>query len=311
MGVGRKIKKAIREPHLAFRELNRLYHHHRNGADYNTSGVDIFERDWDNLLLLDACRYDMFDEISTVEGDLTSVESRGADTLEFLRGNFRDRELHDTVYVTASPMLHRHKNSINTEFHDIIDIWNQGDWDEDLNTVPAEPVNSKALSATNEYPNKRLLIHYLQPHYPFIGSNNRPFSAEEAFINDGPGSWTHVANGELQVNKNEVWQSYRDNLEYVLDTIRDLLPDLEGKTVVTSDHGNLLGERGSPIPISEWGHPRGLHVQNLVKVPWLEIPSDIRKEITAEAPEGKRHHQDTDASKVQDRLAHLGYIDKR
>jgi hypothetical protein len=77
-------------------------------------GIDIFEQDWDNLLLLDVCRYDAFEELNGIVEDLRPVTSRVSATPEFLRGNLRGRELHDTVYVTANPMLHRHADEIST-----------------------------------------------------------------------------------------------------------------------------------------------------------------------------------------------------
>jgi len=53
-----------------------------------------------------------------------------------------------------------------------------------------------------------------------------------------------------------------------------------GKTVITSDHGNYIGERPSPIPIQEYGPSRGLYDEPMVRVPWLVYedgsPRDIR-----------------------------------
>lgn len=304
-----QLVKRIRQPHLAFRSINRRYSYKQNGTDYNTGGVDFFEENWDNLLLLDACRYDLFKETNTIEGRLESRESRGADTVEFLKGNFRGKVFHDTVYVTASPMLYRHHDHIDVEFHDVIDIWNSGGWDEEAKTVLPEPVTEAAMEAAERYPNKRLFVHYLQPHYPFIGAKTRPFREADAFMKQGDrGSWTRAAIGEIDVTRDEVWSAYRANLEYVLDSVAELVEVLNGKTVVTSDHGNLLGERAFPIPIREWGHPRGLHVHDLVTVPWLVIEGEERREIVAEEPE-TRADVDADDSTVRERLAQLGYVD--
>ena len=44
-----------------------------------------------------------------------------------------------------------------------------------------------------------------------------------------------------------------------------LLPYLEGKIVISSDHGNCFGEHGV------YGHPSGLRYKELVIVPYLEV----------------------------------------
>ena len=46
------------------------------------------KEDWDNLIVLDACRYDMFKEINTIKGNLERGISRGSATSQFLIENF-------------------------------------------------------------------------------------------------------------------------------------------------------------------------------------------------------------------------------
>lgn len=79
----------------------------------------------------------------------------------------------------------------------------------------------------------------------------------------------------------------------------------KGKTVVTADHGNYVGERASPIPIREWGHPRGLYDDPVVKVPWLEYTNGSRREIKKEEPYAETESTDSDV--VESRLQELGY----
>lgn len=57
------------------------------------------------------------------------------------------------------------------------------------------------------------------------------------------------------VEYDDVWQGYRRNFKYALEAAQPLLETLEGRTVLTSDHGNLLGERSFPIPVRLYGHP--------------------------------------------------------
>ena len=70
----------------------------------NGPGIDVMKEDWDNLIILDACRYDYFKEKQkNIRGELESVVSRGAHSSEFIEKNFLGRKLHDTIYVTANP----------------------------------------------------------------------------------------------------------------------------------------------------------------------------------------------------------------
>ena len=58
---------------------------------------------------------------------------------------------------------------------------------------------------------------------------------------------------------------------------RTLIESLDGKTVVTSDHGNLFGRRLWPIPLQKYGHPPGLRFPELIEVPWHETPFENRR----------------------------------
>jgi hypothetical protein len=296
----------ISNPKLLGRKISQFYNRTKTNVDYNPSGIDIFEQEWNNLLLLDACRYDLFENIHDFEGELQSVTSRGDATPEFLRGNFQDRVLHDTVYVTANPMLHGHKEEINVSFHDVINLWTGDSWDEEHGTVLPEVVTAEAKRANEQYPNKRLLVHYMQPHYPFINSKT---TFDQGHIGAGAPdeltTWMQVTTGEIDIEREELWKSYEENLRQVLPHIHHLMETLPGKVILTSDHGNIFGERASPIPIREWGHPPNLWTEELIKVPWLEVSCSKRKEINSEDPNIQEGNLETD---IKDRLQKLGYV---
>ena len=297
------LRKAVENPGKAARELNRLFHTRFYSRDFNEKGIDIFEQDWDNLLILDACRYDMFEEHNNIEGRLISKISRGASTIEFLKGNFRDRKLHDTIYLTANPQLAWHEDEIDAEFFKMIDLWeNNESWDDEYNTVTPEALSRKAEEIAEEYPDKRLIVHYMQPHYPFL-----PYKSEQTLdIALEDLFWNKIAEGELEISKEKIWSMYNDNLKRALDAVKPLIENTEGKTVITADHGNFVGEKSSPIPVTEWGHPIGIYDDILVKVPWLEIEASTRKEIKTETPENAEE-SDGEESEIKDKLKALGY----
>jgi hypothetical protein len=300
-----RIQRGLASPNLFLREANRIYYRRLYSQPYNTSGIDLFNSDWDNLLILDAGRYDMFAEQSSLPGRLESRQSRGSSTWEFLKANFAEKELHDTVYVTANPQFYRHKDWLETSFHAVDHVWKTDGWDEDHRTVLPETTTKHARSAAEQYPNKRLLVHYIQPHYPFITEDNQPFDDNQAFLKpDTPGSWAQLMTGDLDAAPDKIWRAYRANLDRTLPHVEQLLNEIDGKSVVTADHGNMIGERASPIPIREWGHPHGIYTNELVKVPWLVVDGERRHIDTA--PPVKTDTEPSD-DVVARRLEDLGY----
>lgn len=118
----KRLRRALANPARIGLECNRLYHRRGHLRDYNPSGVDVFEEDWDALIVLDACRYDLFARRSTLSGTLETRRSRGSSTVEFLRGNVADRDLRDTVYVTANPQFHRYRDELDARFHEVVHV---------------------------------------------------------------------------------------------------------------------------------------------------------------------------------------------
>lgn len=283
---------------LTAHHVNRLYYTARNPDDYNADGIDVFAEDWDNLVILDACRHDYFAEQSDLDGTLNTRISRASATREWVRANFTDRQLHDVVYVSANPNYRKVADDIGAEVHAYIDVWRDDTLVGEENTiVPPETVTEHALSAAEEYPNKRLLVHYVQPHYPFIGP-----TGEEHF---DPTATLKEVSTKYDLTDDRLDRAYRENLDLVLDEAEQLLERLNGKTVVSADHGELLGERVSPLPLRVYGHPNGVYVNELVKVPWLVYQNGERRAIVAEEPVDQ---DDIEDEALEEQLRNLGYV---
>lgn len=294
-------RRGIENPAYFGRELNRLYHRRLYREAFNPAGVAVVDEEWDNLVILDACRYDDFAELHDLPGELHSRTSRGSHTVEFLEANFAGRELLDTVYVTASPQYQF--KAIDAEFHAVENVWDGDGWDEAAGTVRPETMAERAIEVAEEYPNKRLIAHFIQPHYPFLG-DGMPLggSLKDASAID---IWGKLMNGAIDIPPETVRAAYRRNLEIALPAVRRLLDTLPGRTVVTADHGNMFGERAVPIPVREWGHPPGLYTEQLVRVPWL-VYGDDRKDVTANAPVATETGAETNS---EERLRQLGYLE--
>lgn len=269
--------------------------------------------DWDNCILLDGCRYDLFEAANFLDGELGHRISLGSATPEFLTENFAEEVFGDTVYVTANPMYRT--LGLGDTFFEVVDVW-EDRWDEELQTVHPDAMAEATIDAYERHPNKRILAHFMQPHYPFIGESAERIGKHSGFElayreaqgetaeRDNPTVWELLEAGE--VPRDLVWTAYRENLEIALPYVQDVLEEFDERSVVTSDHGNALGERPFLIGKRMYGHPPGLRHDSLCKVPWFVVEGTVRKEIVG-ATAGGGDVDPTD--EVQDRLADLGYTD--
>lgn len=297
------IVRGIKDPRRIGRELNRLYHTRGRTQRFNSKGISVIDEDWDNLIILDACRYDAFSEHADLPGRSEYRWSRGAATYEFIRANFQDRTLYDTVYLGANIWFLKLKSEINSGIYKFVDLQN-GDYDvewadEKLQVVTPETVTNHAKRIADSHPNKRHIIHYLQPHHPFLGPTGR-----ENFTLQSSSLAEVIDEAKPEVSKQMVWKAYIENLEQVLTEVQDLIPTLEGKTVITADHGEMLGDRHDFIPMRDYGHHEGIYNTPTVKVPWHIIEADERKEIIEETPV---ENDPTNQEVIDERLRNLGY----
>jgi hypothetical protein len=285
--------------------FNKWAYRRANNTPFNDDGIDVLAADWDNLIVLDACRWDMFREESELRGSTERVESRASCTRGWLQANFTDANLHDTVYVTANPMFERIKDEVRCKFHDVINVWEADGWDKELHTVRPVTTTAYAEEAAAEYPNKRLLVHYMQPHFPFLEAPFEEDKLRPDIDADNSGFWLKLNEGSANLTATQVWNAYTENLTVTLPYVESLLTSLQGLSVVTSDHGNLLGERLWPIPMRFWGHPAGIYSDELVEVPWHSYTNGDRKSVESESPVAIA--EESDEEKIDERLRTLGY----
>lgn len=292
-----------------------FYYQWKHGGRRN-----LLDRDWDNLVILDACRYDIFKEMNTMEGILEPSISRGATSGEFLFENFEGGTFYDTVYVTANPHVSEYAGD-HYEFHDIVPVWRNG-WDSDLKTVPPDVMVEATLEAYERYPEKRLISHFMQPHAPYIG----PTAKEKLGVLNGteaakwmaenededsfdreqlPTVWYRLRKGSI--GSEQVESFYKENLDLVLPHVEALVSSFDETTVVTADHGEMFGKYAVPFPRRIYGHNENYHTKELVKVPWLKVKKGERKDIVNETPQHRSRQEDKEARR---KLQDLGYIDR-
>lgn len=304
-----EIRSNGRNPNWWRNRINERFNRPIQQATTSNDGVSVMEEDWDTLIILDACRADTFESVVGTKrfDDYRQVKSKESATTAWSRKNFPDI-YRDTVYVSGNPVPSRH---IEGEFVHYEEIWRDA-FDDDLGTVPASSVTEAALRIFEEYPDKRIIVHYMQPHYPFVGYDfDIQYWDQTEGINFGSDDrardiWGAV--GRDIVDQDEVWKGYEDNLRYVMDEVWSLIDSLDGRTVIHSDHGNVIGQRSWPIPVRTYGHPPGIRLSDLRTVPWAVVEGDQRREIT----EGQiRDRDETEDDDLAKKLAALGYRESK
>lgn len=266
-------------------------------------GENLFDKDWDILIILDACRVDLFAEVAPKydyleSGSINRITSVASRTDGWMENTFtadHEDQIQNTIYVSGNPHTQSHIDQ--SMFRRVDEVWRYG-WDEDVGTVPPRPITDRGITHWHNRMPERMLLHYMQPHIPFIGAGLRSKLNPDQFGQERfDDTWLQLENGEL--SRNQVWDHYRANLEYVLDDIELLMTAINAENVViTSDHGNAFGEFGV------FGHYWDIPIPVLRTVPWAETTA--RQSTDYNPPE-----YDTSAGdNVTDRLVALGYRDQ-
>lgn len=195
-------------------------------------------------------------------------------------------------YIDSKGRLVREFNPRNyIRVYKIIDVWDWG-FSEELGTVHPREVNKAALIAIRLYRSKIFIIHYLQPHYPYLElalkdvkikikrsfsdrirgfirwrlidllGDRVGFKIAEKIVGPPPKLEELVAR---EIGEQRMRRLYESNLRIVLKHVAELISRLKGRIVITSDHGELLGEHGL------FGHIDYSSVPIHTEVPWLEI----------------------------------------
>lgn len=298
MNITGKFTRAIRHPEVIRRKLGIVMVRPFTRPEGNS--IAFRDQDWDVLIVLDACRYDLFERANPFDAPVRKVHSNASQTREYIENNFANRDCRDTVYVTASPQF----AEFDLRFAHIEHVW-EDHWDEELRTVLPQAVTDTAIDVAETYDDKRIVIHYMQPHYPFIGPTGRELSEQATFVPNPKNLsvWEQLFAGK--VDDDTVRQAYEENLSVVLPEVKRLLNSIKGKPVITSDHGNLFGQKVCWLPIRIHGHPSGIHHPELTAVPWVELSYEQRRDIkTAD----EVADVDISSDDVEERLSDLGYI---
>ena len=266
-----------------------------------SSGDDIFPESWDVLVILDACRYDALDRIAGYYDEINppgTFESQNTATKLWMRDNFRGKyeaEKSSTSYVSGNPFSDTELND--RSWKSVDHVWKHS-WSDPGTVLPA-PITDTAIRRWRKTDPDRMIVHYMQPHYPYVSDPDiGPKKDVEKFGTGGNTSiWDEVLLGN--VNLPSVKKAYMKNLELVLDDITNrLLTNLDAKDVVlTADHGEAFGEWGI------YGHPSNSPLSVLRTVPWTQVEASDTRTI-----EPERLPKEETSIDREDQLQALGYL---
>ncbi len=252
-------------------------------------GTNVYERDWDVLLVLDACRVDTLrevaDEYDFIE-DVDEMWSVGSHSAEWLAQTFqRDyrTEIARTRYITGNAHVGRvldqrmtppMNNTVPVDFSrwDFVEldafesvemVW-RTHHDETYRVTRPEVMTDYAIAAGRSDAADRIIVHYMQPHLPYIGEALTEGRAPTDLELEG---YEKLETGDAK--REEVYELYKATLRLVLDDVADLLVNLDADRVaITADHGEAFGE------MRAYGHPEGFPHPIVKRVPWVETSAE-------------------------------------
>lgn len=236
-------------------KLNRRFQH---VASKLLPGTPIWDFDWDVCCILDGCRVD---SLRNTYPDARSYWSVASSSPGWVDQTFSDRDLSSVGYVTANPFSERADPDRFGFFRqEIVDQTEYG-----IETVTPErlaTVAGRVWGNRESHGINKLIVHFMQPHVPFRAEPGwfTRFTDSQTW---GSTRWDDVGRS---VDRSDWFDAYVDNLQWALAKgVQPLAECVDGTIGVTADHGNAAGGWGI------YGHPRGVVVPSVRKVPWVTI----------------------------------------
>lgn len=332
-----KINKGIKNPKAALRfAYNNILRQnlYRVPLTYvstrSTIGTNVFSKDWDVLILLDTGRVDALEAVSKEYDFIENVDkikSVGGASPEWIAATFVEEYsdiIQNTAYLSANgssneilgkklpasrtwdeshiayKLLAKHNTVDLKKLGKHENIWkykgNIKTEDGDSREIATPPrfVTERAIDVGRNYDYERLIVHYHQPHAPYTANaikENRELHDYE----ENPRKYISET-GDFQT----VWETYLDELRYVLDDVELLIENLDAERVVISaDHGEAL---------DVW---RGMHSIGSIHpkvryVPWITTSATDSGEYIPETKSPEKSDK-TSSQSSEELLKALGY----
>jgi hypothetical protein len=290
------IRRAVSNPFLAFDQVV-LQHLYRVPSTYLNGrymvGTNVFDREWDVLIILDTCRVDALRAVSPEYDFLDNIgeiKSVGGATPEWIARTFDMDRLHqiqNTAYLSGTAQLrgvldeklpasrsiaeshiaYKLLSSFNSvDIDDLAHVeylfkheppGEEGPLGHKEGLTPPRYVTDRGISVNREQDHDRVILHYMQPHSPYVAN---AIAEERDLLDHEPRPLAYLR----ETGGHElVWETYLDELRYVLDEVELLLDNIDAERVaITADHGEAFGEYGI------YGHQIGSLHPKIRNVPW-------------------------------------------
>ncbi len=237
---------------------------------------DLLQEEEFTLIVLDEMRYDYFQKHNNISGELKKIRSAGSHTYVTLGRLFPDTYPEVTVY-SQTPIINSlgvlpdeiipkyNDDSYNFDkwiatdhFGKIVDVWDidveevmrdmKFYWTEDVEHLNYQRLHPRAFveHLKGEDFSGKTIIWFMHPHEPYLSE------------------------------KDHIRDRYEESVKKTLPEVKKLITRIEGRIVVTSDHGQGFGTpedygaddySGGDM----MGHEPGIDHPDLRHVPWLEV----------------------------------------
>jgi len=282
-------------------------------------GTNVFDRQWDLLIVLDACRVDAMQAVAHEYDFIEAVDSIwsvGSASHEWICKTYTSEHIdsiNDTMLISTNPWLRLALKEQTyppgnysvplmwpdwdvVEWDDLGEGWHIVDKYDELEIPPPPDFTTEhVIQAGREHDFGRTVVHYMQPHIPHIAA---AYDGQRQPTDIESDPWGAIRSG--RASRAEIWEQYLDNLRLVLDSVESLLQNFDAETVaITADHGEMIGELGA------YGHPAGFAHPDLKKVPWVTASATDEQTIT---PTVELEQESAD-DELESQLKALGYTE--
>jgi hypothetical protein len=303
-------------------------------------GMNVFERDWDLLVVLDACRVDALRtvgrDVPWIEG-VEQVRSVGSMSAEWTVNTFSERSrgaISETALLTGNVWTdqllngHRDHGKFNDAMQKGFPKWEPvttedfGHYEyvsaitnEDDKLHPEcrgcpHVLTDRAISVGRNRDPDRMIVHYMMPHKPLVADalEYEPGETSPETLMDGPELLRELDPWEKEyapaqrgdVSRERVYELYLKNLRLALDYVEILLTNVDAEKVV------MTSDHGESFgEHGLWAHPFGFPLAPVKTVPWAR--SSATDEAVYEPRYEPPERRPTERER-EEMLEHLGYL---
>jgi len=305
-------------------------------------GENIFERDWDLLIILDTCRVSSLNSLSDAQPWLDSAEpmqSVGSMSAEWMLNTFTEEYLDDiknTAFVSGNIWSHRifvekfhthnnhNYNIINrgipdwnpvssenfAHYETVSAIENQNDRLHPQNEAIPHILTDRAISVGRNKRFDRLIVHYTLPHLTFIADALEWEFGElcTSELMSGPSHTRKLKPEELSyrpVEKGEV--SPKIVRDHYLNNLRLALDYV--KILINNIEAPttiISADHGEALGEARiWGHPYAYPFGSVKTVPWVELSAEDQQTYKSKHDQLSR---EPNKSERKESLRQMGYL---